>query len=90
MKRIVLTCAALLLSGQALADDCANANTQIEMNTCAAEQFKAADNKLNDTYQNALKRAAPTQRDLLKKSANLMDNPARFGLRVNQFRHRRR
>ncbi|MGP8846977.1 lysozyme inhibitor LprI family protein, partial [Enterobacter hormaechei] len=24
MKRIVLTCAALLLSGQVLADDCAN------------------------------------------------------------------
>lgn len=57
MKRIVLTCAALLLSGQALADDCANANTQIEMNTCAAEQYKAADAKLNETYQNALKRA---------------------------------
>ena len=68
MKRIVLTCAALLLSGQALADDCANANTQIEMNTCAAEQYKAADAKLNETYQNALKRAAPTQRDLLKKA----------------------
>lgn len=51
-----------------LADDCANANTQIEMNTCAAEQYKAADAKLNETYQNALKRAAPTQRDLLKKA----------------------
>ena len=35
MKRILLTCAALLLSGQALADDCANANNQAEMNTCA-------------------------------------------------------
>ena len=68
MKRIVLRWAALLLSGQALADDCANANTQIEMNTCAAEQYKAADAKLNETYQNALKRAAPTQRDLLKKA----------------------
>lgn len=90
MKRIVLTCAALLLSGQALADDCANANTQIEMNTCAAEQYKAADAKLNETYQNALKRAAPTQRDLLKKAQNLMDNPARCRLRVNQFWHRRR
>lgn len=67
MKRIVLTCAALLLSSHALADDCANANNQIEMNTCAAEQYKTADAKLNDTYQNALKRAAPTQRDLLKK-----------------------
>ena len=51
MKRIVLTCATLLLSGQALADDCANANTQIEMNTCAAEQYKAADAKLNETYR---------------------------------------
>ena len=51
-----------------LADDCANANNQIEMNTCAAEQYKTADAKLNDTYQNALKRAAPTQRDLLKKA----------------------
>ena len=64
MKRIVLTCAALLLSGQALADDCANANTQIEMNTCAAEQYKAADAKLNETYQNALEARRP--------------NPARF------------
>ena len=68
MKRIILTCTALLLSSQALADDCANANNQIEMNTCAAAQFKAADAKLNDTYQNALKRAAPAQRDLLKKA----------------------
>ncbi|MEG1121742.1 MAG: lysozyme inhibitor LprI family protein [Citrobacter sp.] len=68
MKRIVLTCMALLLSGQALADDCANANTQDEMNNCAVGQFKTADTKLNDTYQNALKRAAPTQRELLKKA----------------------
>ena len=68
MNRIVLTCAALLLSSPALAEDCTNANTQTEMNTCAAEQFKTADAKLNDTYQNALKRAAPTQRELLKKA----------------------
>ncbi|POT57787.1 hypothetical protein C3432_07545 [Citrobacter amalonaticus] len=68
MKRIVLTCAALLLSGQALADDCANASTQTEMNTCAAAQYQAADKKLNATYQSALKRAAPPQRELLKKA----------------------
>lgn len=68
MKRIILTCAALLLSSQALAEDCANANTQIEMNTCAAGQYKAADAKLNETYQNALQRAAPAQRDLLKQA----------------------
>lgn len=68
MKRILLTCAALLLSGQALADDCANANTQTEMNACAAAQYKTADKELNETYQNALKRAAPPQRELLKKA----------------------
>lgn len=68
MKRIILTCAALLLCAQALADDCANANTQTEMNACAAAQYKTADKELNETYQNALKRAAPPQRELLKKA----------------------
>ena len=68
MKRIIFTFAALLLSAQALADDCANASTQMEMNTCAAAQFQTADKKLNETYQNALKRAEPPQRDLLKKA----------------------
>lgn len=70
MKRIVLTCAALLLSSQALADDCASANTQIEMNACAAGQYKAADARLNDTWRNALRRAEPTQQELLKKAQN--------------------
>ena len=68
MKRIIFTFAALLLSAQALADDCANASTQMEMNTCAAAQFQTADKKLNETYQNALQRAEPPQRDLLKKA----------------------
>ncbi|HBC5671754.1 TPA: lysozyme inhibitor LprI family protein [Citrobacter koseri] len=68
MKRIIFTCAALLLSAPALADDCTNASTQMEMNTCAAAQFQTADKKLNETYQNALKRAEPPQRDLLKKA----------------------
>ncbi|WP_436856866.1 lysozyme inhibitor LprI family protein [Citrobacter tructae] len=68
MNRILLTCAALLLSSQALADDCANASTQIEMNSCAAAQYQAIDKKLNETFQNALKRAEAPQRDLLKKA----------------------
>ncbi len=68
MKRILLTCATLLLSGQALADDCANASTQAEMNTCAVTQYQTADKELNETYQNALKRAVPPQQELLKKA----------------------
>lgn len=68
MKRLMMTAAALLFSASALADDCANANTQSEMNICAAQQYQAADKKLNQTYQDAMKRAAVPQRDLLKKA----------------------
>ena len=68
MKRVMMTAAALLFSASALADDCANANTQSEMNICAAQQNQAADKKLNQTYQDAMKRAAMPQRDLLKKA----------------------
>lgn len=45
MKQIFLTCAALWFSSQALADECASASTQLEMNRCAAAQYQAADKK---------------------------------------------
>ncbi|WP_213703379.1 lysozyme inhibitor LprI family protein, partial [Klebsiella aerogenes] len=57
MKRTLIAAAALLASGAAWADDCSNANTQTEMNQCAAAQYQAADKKLNETWQQALKRA---------------------------------
>jgi uncharacterized protein YecT (DUF1311 family) len=66
MKRFLIAGAALL-STSALADECANASTQLELNTCTAQQYQAADKKLNQTWQAALKRAAAPQRDLLKK-----------------------
>ena len=68
MKRVFLTGAALLLSASALADECDKATTQLELNTCSAQQYQAADKKLNQTYQSAIKRAAAPQRDLLKKA----------------------
>jgi len=68
MKRALIAGAALLLSTSALADECTNASTQMEMNTCAAQQYQAADKNLNQTYQTAIKRAAAPQRDLLKKA----------------------
>jgi uncharacterized protein YecT (DUF1311 family) len=67
MKHYLIAGAALLLSANALADECANASTQLELNTCTAQQYQAADKKLNQTYQAAIKRAAAPQRDLLKK-----------------------
>ena len=68
MKRTLIAAAALLASGAAWADDCSNANTQTEMNQCAAAQYQAADKKLNETWQQALKRASGQQQELLKKA----------------------
>ena len=68
MKRAFIAGAALLLSTSALADECANASTQAEMNSCTAQQNQAADKTLNQTYQAAIKRADAPQRELLKKA----------------------
>jgi len=56
------------MSASALADECDKATTQLELNTCSAQQYQAADKKLNQTYQAAVKRAAAPQQDLLKKA----------------------
>jgi uncharacterized protein YecT (DUF1311 family) len=68
MKRILFAVAALLASGAALAEDCSNANNQTEMNQCAAAQYQAADKKLNETWEQARKRASGKQQELLKKA----------------------
>lgn len=68
MKRYVLALTALLLSSPLLADECDNASTQSELNSCTAGQYQAADKKLNQTYQSAIKRATPQQAALLKKA----------------------
>jgi uncharacterized protein YecT (DUF1311 family) len=67
MKRTLVALAALLASGHALADECATP-AMAEMNQCAAAQYQAADKKLNDTWQEALKRAAGKQQEQLKKA----------------------
>ncbi|MNB63941.1 hypothetical protein D3C81_30150 [compost metagenome] len=68
MKRVLIVGAALLLSASALADECASASTQTDLNTCTAQQYQTADKKLNQTYQAAMKRAAAPQKELLKKA----------------------
>lgn len=70
MKRTLLALVVLTASGYALADECENASTQMELNQCTGAQYQAADAKLNKTYQEAIKRAEPPQRDLLKKAQN--------------------
>ncbi|RAU38789.1 lysozyme inhibitor LprI family protein [Enterobacter sp. RIT418] len=68
MKRFIIAGTAMLLSASALANECDKATTQLELNTCSAQQYQAADKKLNQTYQAAIARAAAPQRDLLKKA----------------------
>lgn len=68
MKRTSLLFAAALISAPTLADDCANASTQADLNSCTATQYQAADKKLNNTYSTAMKRADAPQRELLKKA----------------------
>jgi len=58
MKSLLIAGTALLLSASALADECANATTQLDLNICTAKQYQEADSKLNQTYQAAMKRAA--------------------------------
>ena len=68
LKYILLTMITLVMSDLALADDCGNAGPQMAMNQCTADQYAAADQKLNKTYQAVLKRAESPQRELLKKA----------------------
>ncbi|WP_414163382.1 lysozyme inhibitor LprI family protein [Superficieibacter sp. BNK-5] len=68
MKRMTLLMASLLVSIPAFADNCDNASTQLEMNQCSAQQYQAADKKLNETWNSALSRAQAPQKELLKKA----------------------
>ncbi|TCB98656.1 lysozyme inhibitor LprI family protein [Kosakonia quasisacchari] len=68
MKTRMLALATLLLSSPVLADECDNASTQAQLNSCTASQYQAADKKLNQTYQAALKRSTPPQAAMLKKA----------------------
>lgn len=53
---------------QASAADCNNAQTQGELNECAAIDYKKADKDLNSIYQQALKITTGEQQSLLKSA----------------------
>lgn len=46
---------------EAIAEDCADAATQADMNACAAEQYRAADDELNRVYR-VVTRSLPEER----------------------------
>jgi len=69
-SRLLLAVAPLLFASIAQADDCANATTQGEMNQCAAQEKKAADDELNNLYKQITARLKdnPEAKQLLVKA----------------------
>ncbi|CAH0265561.1 DUF1311 domain-containing protein [Pseudomonas mediterranea] len=68
-SRLILALTPLLFIAAAQADDCANATTQGDMNQCAAQEKKAADNELNSLYKQItarLKDNPETKQSLVK------------------------
>lgn len=45
---------------------CSEAGTQIEMNDCAAKEYKTADSALNRTYQQLMAKLEPEEKTSLK------------------------
>lgn len=69
-SRLLLALAPLILASVAQADDCTNAITQGEMNQCAAQEKKAADDELNRLYKQITARLKdnPEAKQLLVKA----------------------
>ena len=69
-SRLLLALAPLILASVAQADDCTNAITQGEMNQCAAQEKKAADDELNRLYKQITARLKdnPEAKQLLIKA----------------------
>lgn len=66
MRNIILCAGLLVASAGALAEECDSAQSQTEMNTCAAAEYQAADKKLNETYATMLQRAPAATKALVK------------------------
>jgi len=61
---------ALLMSSAALAQDCEKAETQLELNECAAAEYQKADGELNAAYKKVFALASKEQHSLLKNAQN--------------------
>jgi uncharacterized protein YecT (DUF1311 family) len=55
---------AALVASPALAGNCQNATTTIEMNACAGRTYKAADRELNRTFERAVANARDSDRNV--------------------------
>lgn len=58
----------LLAPVPALADACSHAQTQSQMDICAADEYRAATDTINNLYKETFRRYDPQGQDLLRKS----------------------
>lgn len=68
LKKIILISLLALPVDQALALDCQNALTQLDINQCANLDYKKADTELNRIYKQVLAKTPVAQRVLLKSA----------------------
>jgi uncharacterized protein YecT (DUF1311 family) len=59
---------AFLAPAPAFADACSNAQTQAQMDACAANEYRAATDTINNLYKETFRRYDPQGQDLLRKS----------------------
>ncbi|WP_233961937.1 lysozyme inhibitor LprI family protein [Pectobacterium versatile] len=69
MKKLAIALFFILPTAQAAALDCNNANTQLDMNQCAVQEYKKVDGELNQLYQDVVKRVVIEEHKALLKSA---------------------
>lgn len=68
MKKIVFALIALLPTTSAFSANCDNAQTQLEMNQCAAQSYQKIDAELTAIYKKLSETAKDEQRNMLQTS----------------------
>jgi uncharacterized protein YecT (DUF1311 family) len=68
MTRFGLSFLAVLFCAPALAQNCGNPQTQMELNLCSYQDFQKADAVLNATYRQLMEKISPTGQASLRKA----------------------
>jgi uncharacterized protein YecT (DUF1311 family) len=65
---LLIICATILSQNQEKKDPCADAQSQAEMNMCWGKEYKAADAKMNKTYQDFMSKLDESEKMQLKNA----------------------
>ena len=65
---LLIICATILSQNQEKKDPCADAQSQAEMNMCWGKEYKAADAKMNKTYQEFMSKLDESEKMQLKNA----------------------